>query len=98
MVDVPDENASFRKVIDSTLAITLARFFMPMVVAVLGYFLATTLSELKDANRQVWVQLAKMVDGQATSNAVQSGLSVRVDSAVKQLDHLQIQVDGLQRK
>jgi hypothetical protein len=98
MVDVPDDNAPFRKAIDSTLALTFARFGMPIVVLVLGYFLSTTLSELKDANRQVWVQLTKMVDGQAQANAVQSGLSVRVDGAVKQLDRLQTQVDGLQKR
>lgn len=94
---VPPDDQPFRKAIDSTLMLTLARFFMPVVVAVLGYFLVTTLGDLKDANRQVWIQLAKIVDGQAQANAVQSGLSVRVDGAVKQLDRLQMQVDGLQR-
>jgi hypothetical protein len=98
MVDVPDENAPFRKAIDSTLAITLARFFMPLVVAVLGYFLVTTLGDLKSRTEQVQAQVFKMIDVQSATNSMQSGLSVKVDSAVKQLDHLQAQVDGLQKR
>lgn len=98
MGGAPTEEQPVRKAIDSTVMLVLARFFMPMVVAVLGYFLITTLGDLKDANRQVWVQLAKIVDGQAQASAVQSGLSVRVDGAVKQLDHLQAQVDSLPRR
>jgi len=94
----PTDEQPVRKAIDSTVMLVLARFFMPAVLAVLGYFVVTTLGDLKSAQQQMWLQLAKMVDGQATANAVQSGLSVRVDSAVKQLDHLQSQVDSLPRR
>jgi hypothetical protein len=108
MVDVPDKNAPFRAAIDSTLAITFARFGMPVVVAVLGYFAMTTindlkagqkdgLNELKEGNRQVWVQVSKIADAQAATNIVQGTLSAKVDGAVKQLDHLQVQVDSLPR-
>lgn len=89
---------SFRKFIDSTTAITLARFFMPLVVAVLGYFLSTTLSDLKFSNQQIWAQLGKMIDAQAVTNAAAAGVSAKVDAAVKQLDHLQGQVDSLPRR
>jgi hypothetical protein len=93
----PTDDQPFRKAIDSTLMLTLARFFMPVVVAVLGYFLTTTLSDLRAANQQIWVQLSKIADVQSATNSMQSGLSVKVDSAVKQLDHLQAQVDSLPR-
>jgi hypothetical protein len=109
MVDVSDRNAPFRAAIDSTVAITFARFFMPAVVSILGYFMISTindlkagqkdgLSELKDGQRQVWVQVAKIADAQATTNTVQGALSAKVDGAVKQLDHLQVQVDSLPKR
>lgn len=106
MVEVPDKNAPFRAAIDSTAMLTLARFGMPIVVAALGALLMYTLndlktgqrdglSELKTGQQQVWLQISKMTDAQATTNAMQSGLSVKVDAAVKQIDHLQVQVDNL---
>jgi hypothetical protein len=109
MVDVPDKNAPFRAAIDSTLAITLARFGMPVVVMLLGYFFSTMMSdlktgqrdglnELKEGNRQVWSQVSAIATAQAAANTAQGSLSAKVDGAVKQLDHLQIQVDSLPRK
>lgn len=109
VVIVPSSEAPFRKVIDSTTMLTLARFGMPIVVTALGYFMIATisdlktgqkegLSELKEGNRLVWVQVSKIADAQSAANAVQSGLSVKVDSAVKQLDHLQAQVDSLPKR
>lgn len=109
MVDVPDANAPFRKLIDSTTMLTIARFAWPVVIGLLGYLGAMQLSdlkagqrdglaELKDGQRQVWTQVSKIAEAQATTNSIQSGLSVKVDSAVKQLDHLQAQVDSLPRK
>jgi hypothetical protein len=88
----------FRKAIDSTVMLAIARFLMPAVVAVLGYFLSSTLDDLKRANQNVWQQVNKMADAQVQTNIMQSGLSVKVDNAVKQLDHLQLQVDGLPRR
>jgi cell division protein FtsB len=105
----PSDEPSFRKVIDSTTMLTLARFFMPVVLAVIGYFMVTTindlkagqrdgLSQLKEGQTQVWVQISKIADAQATTNTVQSALSSKVDGAVKQLDHLQVQVDNLPKR
>ena len=109
MVDVPDRDAPFRAAIDSTLAITFARFGMPVVVMILGYFFSTTLSDLKtgqkdgiaemrDGQSKVWVQMGKVVEAQSASVAIQSGLSVQVANTAKQLDHLQTQVDSLPRR
>jgi hypothetical protein len=106
VVDVPDKDAPFRSLIDSTLAITFARFGMPVVVMLLGYLFSTMLSDLKtgqkegladlkDGQSKVWVQIGKVVEAQAATNSIQSGLSVQVANTSKQLDHLQTQVDGL---
>src|ERR1700674_1646409 len=106
MVDVPDKDAPFRKIIDSTLMILIARFVMPITIAALGWFLTSMitdlkagqkegLTELRDGQKQVWLQISKMVDAQATTNVIQSGLSVQVNNTAKQLDHLQAQVDSL---
>jgi hypothetical protein len=109
MVDVPDKDAPFRSLIDSTLAITLARFGMPVVVALLGWLFSNMLSDLKTGQRdglselkvgqvQVWTQIGKLSDAQ-TSNSVALGtLSSKVDGGLKQIDHLQIQVDKLSSK
>ena len=88
----------FRRAIDSTVMIAFARFFMPIVLAIVGYFMTTALSDIKIANKEVWVQLSKLNDTQAAAQAVQSGLAVRVEGVVKQLDHLQVQVDTLPRR
>lgn len=105
----PIDDQPFRRAIDSTLMLTLARFFMPTVVGILGYFIVVTindlkagqkdgLSELKEGNRLVWIQVSKIADAQSATNAIQSGLSVKVDGAVKQLDRLQAQVDSLPKQ
>jgi hypothetical protein len=108
-VNVPADDAPFRKIIDSTAMLTIARFAWPVVIALLGWLGATQLSdlkegqraglnELKEGQRQVWTQISKVTDVQAATNTVQSGLVAKVDGAVKQLDRLQTQVDGLQKR
>jgi len=116
---VPADSAPFRKVIDSTTMLTIARFAMPGLITIalagLGWVIndlktgqrdgltelktsqLNGLNELKDGQRQVWTQVSKLADVQATTNNVQSALVVKVDGTVKQLDRLQTQVDGLQK-
>jgi hypothetical protein len=109
MVDVPDKNAPFRAMIDSTTMITIARFAWPPVLLLLGWLGSMQLSDLKagqkeglgelrDGQRQVWVQIGKMTETQATTNSVQSGLVSKVDAVKEKVDHLQAQVDSLPRK
>ena len=108
-VNVPSSEAPFRKIIDSTVMISVARFVMPFLITValggLGWVINDLkagqrdgLAEVKDGQSKVWLQIGKMVDAQVTANAIQSGLSVQVNNTAKQLDHLQVQVDGLPRK
>jgi hypothetical protein len=109
MVDVPDENAPFRKAIDSTVMLTIARFAMPFLVMAsmggLGWVINDLkagqkegLGELRDGQKQVWQQIGKMVDIQSTSNVVQGVTVAKVDAIKQQVDHLQVQVDSLPRR
>ena len=92
MSPTPDpETEPVRAAIDSTVMLVLARFFMPVVVAVLGFMMSTTLYDLR-------TQLRKVVDIQLMAGGLQAGLTAKVDGAVKQLDHLQQQVDNLPRR
>lgn len=108
MVDVPDKNAPFRAAIDSTIMITIARFGMPLAIAILGWFVTTTLNDIKTGQRdglaelktgqmQVWVQMGKLNEGQTTNSIALGSLESKVDGGLKQIDHLQMQVDGLQK-
>src|SRR5208282_2993534 len=97
-----------RKVIDSTVMLYIARFAIPLLVttavSTLGWIINDLktgqkegLGELREGQHQVWIQIGRLAETQATTNNVQSGLAVKVDSAVKQLDHLQVEVDSLQK-
>ena len=108
-VVVPSSDAPFRKVIDSTVMISVARFVMPLLTAAaltgLGWVINDLkagqrdgLAELKDGQRQVWSQMSKMADTQAATNSVQAGLVGTVTGVVKQIDRLQAQVDSLPRR
>lgn len=77
-------------------------------LTVIGWFATTALADLKkgqengiaefkDGQRQVWQQVGKMNDTLSATNAVQSGLSVKIDVVKERVDHLQTQVDGLPR-
>lgn len=108
-VNVPADNAPFRKVIDSTTSLAISRFAWPIVLAILGWLGATQLNDLKDGQkngmnelrdgqRQVWSQMSKIVDVQATTNNVLSSSVATVNGLGKQLDRLQTQVDSLQKR
>jgi hypothetical protein len=100
-VNVPAENAPFRKVIDSTSMITVARLMPILATALLGalsWFGTTMLNDLKAGQMQVWTQVSKLADSQSASVAVVSGLSVQVANTAQQLTRLQTQFDSLPRR
>lgn len=80
-----------RAAIDSTLLLVMARFFMPVVVAVLGYFLAGVLDDIRRDSRTLQGQISHLSEAQAHSSAL-------LTATVKQLDHLQTQVDNLPKR
>jgi hypothetical protein len=70
--------------------LVLARFFMPIVVGVLGWFLTGTLDELRHDNKTMQGQIYRLSEQQAQVGAAMA-------ATVKQLDHLQTQVDNQRR-
>ncbi len=112
MVTIPDDGMA-RKLIDNTFMLYAARFVVPLIgfaattaLAIIGWFVTTTLTDLKkgqetgivefrDSQRQVWTQMGKLNDTQTASSVALSSLSSKVDGSIKQLDHLQAQVDKL---
>ena len=57
-LQAPGSREPLRRVVDSTVAIAFARFFMPVALTVIGYFLVTTISDIKTemrtANAAIW--------------------------------------------
>jgi hypothetical protein len=84
-----------RAAIDSTTMLVLARFFMPAVVAVLGWFLTNVLADLKSTNERMQSQLLHLNEQQAVAGIATASVTAKLDAAQRQLDRLQIQVDGL---
>ena len=74
--------------------LVLARFLMPVVVAALGWLMTSAVDDLKASVKETWVQLGKINEAQHQANAVQSGLVAKVDGVMRQVDHLQTQVDN----
>jgi hypothetical protein len=87
-VNVPSSNAPFRKMIDSTVMITIARFGWPVMIGLLGWLGATQLSDIKTGQRDGLMELkasqrdglAEVKDGQAKVWA-QMGKVVEAQSA-----------------
>ena len=57
-LQTPGSREPLRRVVDSTVAIAFARFFMPVALTVIGYFMITTISDIKTeirtANAAIW--------------------------------------------
>jgi hypothetical protein len=100
--DQPSLDKSARKVVDSTIAIAFARFFMPVALAVIGWFMVTTITDMKeqirDGNNAIWMVVKSIqgtVNSQTTDIAV---LKNSKDETSKALDRLTAIVDRLDRK
>ena len=84
-----------RKVVDSTVAIAFARFFMPIALAVIGWLMTTSFGDLKDSNKLLWSafnELKGTLGAQAADVAV---LKTKMDSTTKAVDRLTGIVDQL---
>lgn len=87
-----------RAAIDSTAMLVLARFFMPAVVAVLGWLLGAVLDDLKHNNARMQGQLGRLTEQQSIIGAASASATAKLDATIKQLDRLQGEVDGLARR
>ena len=84
------------------MAIAFARFFMPVALAVIGWFMTTTVSEMKseirDGNAAIWASVkdvAAKVNGQAIDIAT---LKANNNATARSMDRLTIAVDRLTSK
>lgn len=87
-----------RAAIDSTFMLVLARFFLPGVIGLLGYLLTGVLTDLKQANQNIQVELVHLTAQQSNSQTLAAGISAKLDATAKQLDRVQGQVDALGRR
>lgn len=84
-----------RKVVNNTFAIAFARFFMPIALAVVGYFMVTTLNDIHKTNDQIWSYLNKLSDNLQRQQVDIATLRVQTDNTSKQVDRLTITVDSI---
>ena len=97
-----DKLIPLRKLVDSTMMVAFARFFMPVALAVIGWFLTTTIGDLKtefrNGNASIWSAVKQV---QTTVNSQSSDIAVLKDSKdnmTKAVDRLTGIVDKLNAK
>ena len=90
---MPDEQP-VRKVVDSTVAIAFARFFMPIAIAVIGWFMVTTVTGIKDDikenNKTLWAAVVKMNDTLVAHSTALGVLGIQIQEHQKAIDHLSV--------
>ena len=101
-LQAPGAREPLRRVVDSTMAIAFARFFMPVALAIIGWFMVNTVSDIKQeistANTAIWIavkDVASKVNTQAVDIAT---LKANNDATTKSLDRLTVAVDRLTEK
>ena len=108
-LQTPGSKEPLRRVVDSTVAIAFARFFMPIALSVIGYLMITMVSDLKSgtvdlrsemraSNGAVWTavrDVAAKVSTQSTDIAV---LKTNNDATGKSIERLTVVIDKLSSK
>ena len=98
----PGAKEPIRRVVDSTLAIAFARFFMPVALAIIGYFMVNTVadikSEIRESNAAIWVTVKEVANKVATQSTDVSSLKTANEYTTKAVDRLTVVVDQLNRK
>ena len=101
-LQAPGPKEPMRRVVDSTVAIAFARFFMPIALSVIGYFMITTVSDIKSeirtANAAIWVAVKEVANKVATQSTDVSSLKTANEFTTKAVDRLTAAVDQLNRK
>ena len=101
-LQAPGAKEPLRRVVDSTVAIAFARFFMPIALAVIGYFMVTTVSDIKteirESNAAIWVAVKEVANKVATQSTDVSSLKTANEYTTKAVDRLTTVVDQLNRK
>ena len=101
-VNQPSMDKAARKVVDSTVMIAFARIFMPVALAIIGWFMTQAVADMKgeirDGNAAVWSAVKAV---QATVNTQSTDIAVlknNNESTGRALDRLTSIVDKLNSK
>ena len=101
-LQAPGSKEPMRRVVDSTVAIAFARFFMPIALSVIGYFMITTVSDIKSeirtANAAIWVAVKDVATKVGSQSTDISSLKTANEFTTKAVDRLTAVVDQLNRK
>ena len=100
MSDMQKQNSDgVRSFVDSTLAIAFARFGMPIALAIIGYFMTSTLTELKTdikaATHSMWESVAAINNKLSSQAAEVATIKADVTNQSRNLDRLSTKVDTL---
>ena len=101
-LQAPGPKEPLRRVVDSTVAIAFARFFMPIALAIIGYFMITTISDIKTeirtTNAAIWVAVKDIANKVNVQSSDVSSLKTANEYTTKSVDRLTAVVDQLSRK
>jgi hypothetical protein len=101
-MQAPGSKEPIRRVVDSTVAIAFARLFMPIALAIIGYFMVQTVSDIKteirEANAAVWTAVKEVASTVNKQNADIATLKTANEYTSKTVDRLTTAVDQLTRK
>jgi hypothetical protein len=101
-LQAPGSKEPLRRVVDSTVAIAFARFFMPIALSVIGYFMIATVSDIKTeirtANAAIWVAVKDVANKVNTQSTDVSSLKTANEFVTKAVDRLTMVVDQINRK
>lgn len=87
-----------KKLVENTYTIAFARLFMPVALAIIGYFMVTTLADIKTSNNQIWAYLNKLSDTLHQQQIDLAKVKVKVDDTQYTINQLQSQIGDLQRQ
>jgi len=90
-----------RRVIDSTPVIYFSRVFIPVALSIIGYFMVTTLDDLKhgmkDGSDKIWIALDRVSTNANTQAVDLAALKVKVDDVGKSVDRINTVVDSIKK-
>jgi hypothetical protein len=79
-----------KSMLDNALVVAFARVFMPAAITVIGYFMTTTLGELKtnvkEGNERVWLAVGKLNELVHTQQTDLAVVKTKLDATSKAVD------------
>lgn len=85
-----------RKLVDNVFMVAFARLFMPIALAIIGFFMVTTLTDIRTSTSQIWIAIQKLSDMQSSQAVDIAKVQVRVDDTSNTIKDLKSQLGLLQ--